>query len=127
VHRGIAIHRGGAWLALFALVVQLVLSFGHIHQSDFFPLGGSTGTSAGSGLGLRSADTAPIPLGKPGLALDDCAICATMHMMGSSALPAPITVAGPTILGRPSLAAVEAFVLTAAPYLLFQTRAPPLV
>src|SRR5258707_9192671 len=85
----------GSRLALFALTVQLVLSFGHVHVGKIAP-----GSSQGS-LSLAQApdrDGAPGP--KPHNGVDDfCAICATVSLLAGSGLPTAPAVAPPVARG----------------------------
>jgi len=82
------------WLALFALAVQIDLSFGHVHADDFgrgstvVILSGATGPDAGPA--PTSADNRPL-----GLADDYCAICAIIALDGSLFLPEPPALALP--------------------------------
>src|SRR5262245_12552681 len=72
--------RLGARLAIFALAAQMVLSFGHVHRGSFaraVPLASSSTQSS------PAAPTQP-----PASDADQCcAICATIHLTGSSFLP----------------------------------------
>jgi hypothetical protein len=75
-----------AWVALFALAFQLVLSFGHVHAGKF-----NTGSLAfaAAETGNAAADGPPSsPQKKPiGLAGDFCAICASINLAGTLILP----------------------------------------
>jgi hypothetical protein len=72
---------GGA-LALFALTLQFMLSFAHLHPEDIFgPRGPSFTLSAAERSQPLSSD--PHPSHND----DYCAICATMYLLGSSAIP----------------------------------------
>lgn len=76
-----------AWVALFALACQLVLSFGHVHASKFSKFSGGLLTSAAVETGDGSADGLPSsPQNKP-LAGDFCAICANINLAGALVLP----------------------------------------
>jgi hypothetical protein len=69
--------RIGGGLALIALVVHLVLSFGHVHVATS---GNAVGAALASAERAVSAPEAPVqPLAHPGLA-DGCAICANIHL-----------------------------------------------
>jgi hypothetical protein len=117
--------RLGAWAALFALTVQLVLSFGHVHFAGTDP------QSASAPLALRWAFAPPSPDApavpaqpKPiGLADDFCAICSATQLVGVPAatpsLPLPIAV------GYIAFDASAEFAAVASPPGLFQARAPP--
>src|SRR5712675_788634 len=68
--------RIGAAVALFALAVQLALSFGHVHLDNAAPQTASGG------------DAPPDPDRRPG-ATDFCAICATLSLASTLLLPEP--------------------------------------
>lgn len=108
----------GARLALFALTVQLALSFAHVHVAD---PGRAQAASAfmpsGSGNAPTPKSDGPVDPG--------CAICGLIQLAATatpSAAPAlPLLVAS----GHARLAAADQFLLVASPRLLFQARAPP--
>jgi hypothetical protein len=112
--------RIGAWAALFAFAVQLVLSFGHIHLDKL------TFSSPAANVQFASRDGgAPQPK-HPG-ADDFCAICATIALVASSVLPEAAQLAPPT--AEPSAWPRE---FGAAPPVFdshssFQARAPPVL
>ena len=113
------LRRYGARLALFAVAVLLTLSFGHMHPEDFFP---QTAEAAPSHEGGKGAPANPSPLPPTH---DDCAICVTMGMTASSALPVPIVVAQP-IAYEFVVFAPQAFVaFVAAQRPSFRSRGPP--
>jgi hypothetical protein len=111
-------------LALFALAVQLVLSFGHVHLNA---VSASTLTALADGTGASlGRPNAPIP--KPdGSTAFDCPICALIQLAAAAvpatapAMPLPANF-GPIWPNAPAEAA-----LVTRPYLLFQSRAPPSV
>jgi hypothetical protein len=111
--------RTTAGLGLFALLLQLVLSFGHIHTRDLLAPGAVTVAAVS-----KSTGQAHVPSGLPD---DDCPICAVMHMAASGLLPAPPFVAGPAELAQVLKPAfIEEFNFSPTRHVLFQTRAPPL-
>ena len=75
--------RIGAWAALFALTLQLVLSYGHIHVDKSLLSSASATTVAQQSAGRDGTPSAPQHRG----ADDFCAICATIGLLASSALP----------------------------------------
>lgn len=112
-------------LGLFALLLQLIVSFGHIHVQDLRPADATTGQLAratdGKGVAAHQSQT---PSGHPD---DDCLICLTMHMAASGLQPSPPTIFAPTSFGDAlSPSTVEQFVFRAPRHVLFQTRAPPI-
>jgi hypothetical protein len=117
-------HRRTAWLGFFALWLQLVLSFGHYHAEDFAGLGAPSAPELARAAPLPSSPFDPF---SEGVAHDACAICASMALADSLALPNPVRVTAPRLLGGSSVAPPDAFVLVATRHCLFQTRAPPVV
>jgi hypothetical protein len=120
-------HRRLAWLALFALWLQLGLSFAHTHPEDFFGLGAGSGHAAQLTADRHTIPGSPASPFSDGLAHDACAICATMALAGSLVLPAPVQIASPGVGVGAAVPLHDAFVLIGASHLLFQTRAPPIV
>jgi hypothetical protein len=110
-----ALRRNGARLALLAVAVLLTLSFGHMHADDFFPV---TAQSA------PHAPGAPLPSHLPPTH-DDCAICVTMGMTASSALPAPVVVPVPLAFAPVAFAPPARASLMAAPKPSVRSRGPP--
>jgi hypothetical protein len=111
---------GTAGLGLFALLLQLFLSFGHVHvRGPLVP------TLAGLEVGKSTTPgQQQIPSGLPD---DDCPICAAMHVAASGLLPAPPSVAAPADFAQVSHQAfIEEFTLGVRRHTLFQTRAPPI-
>jgi len=104
------------WLALFALALQLVASFAHVHSEDFAGLvhPGLVQTSQGD-------------LGPAGPSDPDhltCDICAAVHLTGTSAVPTPATLVLPVSTGTlpPDAAPVVRPPALAAA---FDARGPP--
>jgi hypothetical protein len=117
-----SIRRFGAGLGLFALLLQLTLSFAHIHPEDL--LGASAGAAeriAGKAQPAGPGQDRRIP----GAPHDDCPICSVMHLAGTIVLPGAPALALPTEFTVASFVADD-LVSTAIPRRLpFQTRAPP--
>src|SRR5580704_15388054 len=90
--------RMGTRLALFALAVQLVLTFGHVHLDG----AGSTNTAAASSRHVATgvSGDAGSKRGSQGTADADCPICALIQLASTSApsvappLPVPFLVDG---------------------------------
>src|SRR5262249_61244053 len=80
--------RFASWAAVFALAIQLALSFGHIHLEDF---------QGPSSVTARSSQTQPNPSddNDRGSGHDFCAICAALNLTSSSLLPAAAVLATP--------------------------------
>jgi hypothetical protein len=112
----------GSRLALFALAVQFIVAFGHIHRDDIY---GFTRAAA--------AIAVPVPDGGQPLQGDHpakhggdyCAICAAVSLLGNS-----FSAAAPS-LPLPAVShAIETFDRVAAIFIAprrtaFQSRAPP--
>jgi hypothetical protein len=111
----------GSRLALFALALQIILSFGHVHLGYF-----RHGTNSLAVTGTQSVPSDPSQ--QPASDADDyCAICATIHLAATSLLPQALQLpvqlaAGPVEHAKP--VAKGFFSPRRAP---FQSRAPPLV
>jgi hypothetical protein len=112
----------GTWLALAAMSLQLVLSFGHIHLEKL------ASTSAVASVATANAPSSPQgPAQHPANEADDyCAICAAVHLASSSFLPdaplLPVPFASRTIEHFSYFNSTFVSPQRAA----FQSRAPPL-
>ena len=113
--------RWSSWLALAAMTLQLVFSFGHIHLEK---LAGNSNIASVAASNAPSSQQNPTP--HPANEADDfCAICATVHLV--SFLPdapyLPVPFASRTIehFGHFS------FIFVSPQRAAFQSRAPPLV
>lgn len=110
--------RFGGWAALFALSLQIVLAFGHMHP---LAAAGRFVTAA-----TPHASSGGDPQKRPGDAAQDiCAICVSIHLAGTLVLPQAAALAAPA--GSPDLVDLggSSFVLPRLPPHPFQTRAPP--
>jgi hypothetical protein len=124
--------RGFARLALFALAVQAVVTFGHVHLDG---LGGAAqGTQQGMLQGAQAVASQAIALpaktsdkGHQGKADFDCPICALIQLASTSApaLAPPLPV--PLIVGGTVLEAPETTGVGVSPTFAFQARGPPAV
>jgi Protein of unknown function (DUF2946) len=126
--------RGGARLALFALIVQLVLSFGHCHQltAQVAPGVRSGLTFAdpadGSGLAFVSLATQQEPpAGQDGdrQTGDDCPICAVASMASTVLFATPPLLLLPQAVEFLYLVTDAEIVRLKSPDTAFQPRAPP--
>jgi hypothetical protein len=114
--------RIGAWCALAALVLQLVLSFAHVH------LEGGSATAPGLALAAPAADTANPPSnnepkGHPG---DFCAICALIQLAGTLTPATAPVLELPVVFSPVPFAVHTDRDLAAAAPLSFQARGPPI-
>ena len=115
--------RFGSRLALFALALQIVLSFGHVHLYDLPP--GVGGTVVAASAGTDGPTRAPAH--KPGVPVDPgCAICALIQLASTSTPSVAPVLPPPTMVGHVTLAAPEPVALASSPPALFRARAPPL-
>jgi hypothetical protein len=110
----------GACLALFALAVQLVLSFGHVHLDKL-----TTASPAVAGVSLQQTanrDRAP-PAHHDGA--ND--VCATVALVASSVLPEPAQLTPPVAVPSVWTGDLAAVAPLFDPHVLFQARAPPVL
>jgi hypothetical protein len=79
-------NRFGAWAGLFALGLQLVLSFGHIHLAD---IQGSSATIVALTQGANGGAHSKLPAqgDHKGAGHDLCPICAAVSLTSNSVLP----------------------------------------
>jgi hypothetical protein len=110
------------WLALAAMALQLVLSFGHIHLERL-----ASGSVRASVAASKAPSPQQNPIQHPANETEDfCAICATIHLASSSFLPdaplLPVPFASRTIEQLSHFTSVSVSPRRAA----FQSRAPPL-
>ena len=115
------IRRFGGCLALAALALQLVLSFGHVH------LGGVHRTYYGTTVAGSSAQVQPLPAQHPGDDGDDyCAICATIYLAANSFVPQAPQL--PALFASRLIEHADrgAIVFVVPRRSAFQSRAPPL-
>ena len=112
--------RAPQWLALLAMLIQFVASYGHFDPQDFNFLKHGHGSlslvashSSAGGFNGVTGDT-------------DCPICASMQILGSSALPEGVRLPLPPLHGSSFIAALVPLNLPAPHYFLPDTRGSPL-
>jgi DUF2946 family protein len=116
-----SIRRFGAGLGLFALLLQLTLSFAHVHPEDL--IGASApgiAEAAGNARAHQDQDRH-----SPGAPHDDCLICSVMHLAGTTVLPDPPSLALPTQFAVAIFPTDDLISVVVPRRLPFQTRAPP--
>lgn len=115
--------RQAALLALFALAVQLALSFGHFHGDGLVHASSLTAQAAASQqVSTLFSSSDPHP---DGLADDYCAICASIELLDTLvAAVAPALPVPPTFAIRTETASTD-FILPELPRAAFRSRAPP--
>jgi hypothetical protein len=108
----------GALLALFALTIHLVLSFGHFHSNGF--------AQAADMQGRATAQPPCSPHQLPdGIAPDFCAVCATTALSRTLIAAAPPILPLPTVFAVGIEATIPDFVLPSLRRAAFRSRAPP--
>lgn len=114
--------RLGGTLALFALTLQLVLSFGHIHVRDFAGISGPAVAQA-------QVTAAHGPAGDAADQANDiyCAVCATVALTGNLVLPNLPALSPPSNSTDVSHWYRYADQRDRFDHALFSARAPPLV
>jgi hypothetical protein len=112
--------RLGSCLALFALALQLSLSFGHIHAEDLAPA-----TSIPATMSADQDGGNPAEPDHHGLGHDDCPICAAAALLATLVIPSPPALDAPATYRF--VVPDEAITLqwVGKPSRLFQARAPP--
>lgn len=110
------------WLGGFALLLQLCLSFGHVHVFSLTtPRAAATELTVGKASGGQEHTPSGLPDG------DYCPICAMMYLAAAALLPAPPLIADLAEFSQVSHQYfVERFSFSVSRHLLFHTRAPPL-
>jgi hypothetical protein len=137
--------RHGSRLALFALAIQVLLSFGHFHDSSAQAAPASMGPNQ-SGLhdtvryaathldtwarashedALRAAGLKTSDRESDGRPTDDCAICAVMALANALVIATPPYLLGPQPASLYSMTDAEFIPLNSA-RVVFQPRAPPI-
>ena len=113
--------RSGARLALAALALQFVLSFGHMHPDDL----GLPALPAGATQIVSGAVSAPVNQDHHPASDDYCAICASMVLVATAMPSLPPVIFVPTPVQHVWLvqAASRGVAVKFAPS--FQARAPP--
>ena len=114
--------RWSTYLALAAMTLQLVLSFGHLHLEKL-----GSGSAIAGVTAFKAPSSQQNPVQHPANEADDyCAICATIHLASSSFLPHaslfPVPFASRTIEHFSHFTFISVSPQRAA----FQSRGPPL-
>jgi hypothetical protein len=115
--------RIGSWLALFALALQLTVSFGHIHLEGLVRANRARAALAAAG---HASQSLLQPSGAGGDDDDYCPICASVFLSSHSFVPAAPVLSIPSISSavEHSSRTAPIFILPRRP--VFQPRAPPL-
>jgi hypothetical protein len=116
--------RWGAWCAIFALAIQFVLSFGHVHADGFIQAPGIVSSFFDSAQDV-APDTADKSVPRKHVGFGHyCATCAAIHAGGllPTGLPAPWPL--PVATDQLTVNRIET-ILAGSFEPLFQARAPP--
>jgi hypothetical protein len=110
--------RHGALLALFALTIHFVLSFGHFHSHGF--------AQAADMQGRATAQPLSSPHQLPDdIAPDCCAVCATTALSRTLIAAAAPILPLPTVFALGIEATIPDFALPSLTRAAFRSRAPP--
>ena len=124
--------RLGSWSALFAITIQLAVSFGHLHPQGIVP------THANSILvalfdeqsSINAPDTPAAPAiprkSQHRTASDFCAICSLIQLTGTMLPAATPPLPQPIVLGRALLGRGDQLALAPSHRGLWHARGPPL-
>jgi len=112
----------GARLALFALALQLVLSFGHIHAED---LGVVAPANARSIAHNPASDDGSPPPQDQDHRNDVCAICVTLSLTSTSLLPIVASLVLPVAYGWEWPADIQTAQVSFDLEFYYRARAPP--
>lgn len=117
----------GGYCALFALALQLVVSFGHIHPRD---IRGSPSSDATQHASYVKAGHVGVvaPAGQPAGEQDAyCNICATINLVGAGQAATPPRLPVPPLFQPARFTAVHDPAAFDRGHIHFQSRAPPIV
>ncbi len=113
--------RFGSWCALFALAVQLVVLFNHVHCAQALCWPASPPAIGTVGHGSADSPAQPNPA-----AAEYCLLCAVIHLAGN-VLPSAAPASSIAAAAGPGPAWTDlSIVLAATPHGIFKARAPPL-
>jgi hypothetical protein len=108
-------------IALFAMALQLALSFGHIHVNQLSAGSSAQPVNAGAVALPGTADELPAGAG------DECAVCALIALANSLILPLPAMLPLPMHFAATQHAPALVFDVAQVTLVSFRARAPPLV
>src|SRR6266446_3408412 len=117
--------RCGAWWALLAMAIQIIVSFGHAHRIEGFRQGALVPQAAAGTINQLANDPGD-PASKPVRPVFDyCAICVVINM-GASMMPADAPASGaPVDVSKVQFSPHAEAAPSPLGHLLFQARAPP--
>jgi hypothetical protein len=119
--------RYGARLALVALALQIMLSFGHVHldgvRASHITTAGAHNAVANNGLAAQASPQPPAQ--NPGDGDDYCAICASIYLVSTSFVSQPPLLPMPAGFHRIEHSFGARFGIIAPRRVAFRSRAPP--
>jgi hypothetical protein len=115
-----------ARLALFALAVQMVVSFGHMHPDDLGLQSFATAHWAHFPSGVAQALTSPTDGQQYPSSDDYCPICASMALLATGAPSLPPVIVAPPPISRVWSSRISLHFVARKTTFSFQARAPPL-
>lgn len=110
--------RWGGWLALAALMLQLALSFGHVHAEDMPVRGGAVAVQTAGGGNADGSDDKHHRHG-------DCAVCVAIHIAATGLASKPPRPAMPALYAPSWLTVSDVGPTAPKSRQPFQARAPP--
>jgi hypothetical protein len=114
-----------AQLALFALAVQMVVSFGHMHRDDLGLPSLATAHWAHPPAAAQAL-TGPADRDQYPLSDDYCPICASMVLLATGAPSLPPVIVAPPPISRVWSSPAPLYLAATQGIFSFQARAPPL-
>jgi len=119
--------RFGAWWALVAIALQIILSFGHAHRSEGMGPGLPSAAPATTVLHLPVIEAAierrgPAP---PAAAFEYCSVCAVVELAATAVPPQAPAWALPDMTREAGFVVAADTVRVTPRHRLFQARAPP--
>jgi hypothetical protein len=115
-----------AQLALFALAVQMVVSFGHMHRDDLGLPALATAHWARFPSGAAQSLTGPTDRNQYPSSDDYCPICASIALLATGAPSLPPVIVAPPLISRVLSSPASLYLVATQAILSFQARAPPL-
>jgi hypothetical protein len=112
-------------LALFALALQLALTFGHVHLNRAAPISADRSTVATADASNTAQVKPTDPTDRHDRGDDRCPICTLIHLAGALVLAEPPSLPLPDISVRVPSAPPLAFDFPSSQRALFAARAPP--
>jgi hypothetical protein len=122
--------RFGSWLALFALLIQFTVSFGHIHLDDFASATDGISSDAVSSTASQIVErpqAAPAKDSHKAPSRDNCPICASLYLTSHALAWQPPVILAPASFEILISHIISDFEFQVAQYFPFQTRGPPSV